>query len=150
MSEAGPLDVPMADWAQVRAIEGAHEVLTQLAKSCRIAIATNATVSKKPDVVRALERVGLNAFIDEVFCYTDLGYKKSEPEFWNAVLTRLGAQKDELVMIGDSLEQDVLGPMHAGIRAIWFNWKQETHSGSFLIRSIQSLRELPAAIEAFA
>ena len=147
MSEAGPLDIPMADWPEVRVIDGASEVLSLLSKRYRIAIATNATVSKKPDVVRALERVGLNAFIDEIFCFTELGYKKSEPEFWDAVLTRLGAQKDELVMIGDSLEQDVLGPMRVGIRAIWFNWKQETHSGSFSIRSIQSLRELPAAIE---
>jgi aminoglycoside 6'-N-acetyltransferase I len=147
MSEAGPLDVPMANWPEVRTIDGAREVLTQLAKSCRIAIATNAIVSKKPDVVRALERVGLNAFIDEIFCFTELGYKKSEPEFWDAVLAGLGAQKNELVMIGDSLEQDVLGPLRVGIHAIWFNWKQETHSRSFSIRSIQSLRELPAAIE---
>ncbi len=140
----------MADWPEVRSIDGAHKVLTQLANSYRIAIATNATVSKKPDVVRALERVRLNAFIDEIFCFTELGYKKSEPEFWNVVLARLGAQKDELVIIGDSLEQDVLGPLRVGIRAIWFNWKQESHSGSFSIRSIQSLRELPAAIEEFA
>ena len=26
-----------------------------------------------------------------------------------------------LVMIGDSIEQDVLAPMRSGIRAIWFN-----------------------------
>jgi FMN phosphatase YigB (HAD superfamily) len=147
MSEAGPLDVPMADWAEVRTIDGAHEVLALLWKSYRIGIATNATVSKKPDVVRALERVGLKRFISDIFCFTELGHKKSEPEFWDAVLARLGAQRDELVMIGDSLEQDVLGPMDVGIRAIWFNWKQETHSGPFSIRSIRSLHELPAVIE---
>lgn len=150
MSEAGPLDIPMADWPEVRTIDGAHEVLTQLAKSYRVAIATNATVSKKPDVVRALERVGLNAFIDDIFCFTELRYKKSEPEFWDAVLTRLGAQKDELVMIGDSLEQDVFGPMRVGIHAIWFNWKQESYSGALSLQSVRSLEELPAAIEEFA
>lgn len=150
MSEAGPLDIPMADWTEVRVIDGAPEVLSLLSKSYRIAIATNATVSKKPDVVRALERVGLSAFIDEIFCFTELGHKKCEPEFWDAVLTRLGAQKNELIMIGDSLEQDVLGPMRVGIRAIWFNWKEESYSGPFSIRSVQSLRELPAAMEKIA
>jgi aminoglycoside 6'-N-acetyltransferase I len=150
MSEAGSLDIPMADWPEVQVIDGASEVLSLLSKRYRIAIATNATVSKKCDVVRALERVGLNTFINEIFCFTELGHKKSEPEFWDAVLARLGAQKNDLVMIGDSLEQDVLGPMGVGIRAIWFNWKQESYSGALSIRSVQFLRELPAVIEEFA
>jgi FMN phosphatase YigB (HAD superfamily) len=150
MSEDGPLDIPMADWPEVRSIDGAGEVLSLLSKSYRISIATNATVSKKRDVVRALERVGLNAFIDAIFCFTELGHKKSEPEFWDAVLARLGAQKDELIMIGDSLEQDVLGPMRVGIRAIWFNWKQESFSGPPSIRSVRSLRDVPAAIKEIA
>jgi aminoglycoside 6'-N-acetyltransferase I len=150
MSEAGPLDIPMADWPEVRCIDDASDVLSLLSKNYRIAIATNATMSKRPDVVRALERVGLNAFIHEIFCFTELGHKKGEPEFWDAVLTRLGAQKSELVMIGDSLEQDVLGPMRVGIHAIWFNWKQESYSGPLSIRSVRSLREVPAAIEEFA
>ncbi len=147
MSKAGPLDIPMADWPEVRTINGAGDVLSLLSKRYRVAIATNATVSKRPNVVRALARVGLNAFMDEIFCFTELGHKKAEPEFWDAVLTRLGAQKNELVMIGDSLEQDVLGPMRVGIRAIWFNWKGESYSGPLPVRSISCLREVPAAIE---
>jgi len=150
MSEAGPLDIPMADWLEVRCIDDASEVLSLLSKCYRIGIATNATVSKKRDVVRALERVGLNMFIDEIFCFTELGHKKSEPEFWDLVLTRLGARKDELVMIGDSLEQDVLGPMRVGIRGIWFNWKQESFSGPLSVPSVRSLREVPVAIEDLA
>jgi FMN phosphatase YigB (HAD superfamily) len=76
-----------------------------------------------------------------------LGHKKSESEFWDAVLTRLGAQRDEVVMIGDSLEQDVLGPMRAGIRAIWLNWKQESYSGTASFESVRFLREVPGVIE---
>jgi aminoglycoside 6'-N-acetyltransferase I len=148
MSEAGPLDIPMADWPEVSCIDGAHGVLAQLSRAYSIAIATNATVSKKPDVLRALERVGLKQFVGEVFCYTELGHKKDEPEFWDAVLTRLGARRNEIVMIGDSLEHDVLGPMNAGIRAIWFNWKQENYSGTASLQSIRSLREVSAVVEA--
>jgi putative hydrolase of the HAD superfamily len=150
MYEAGPLDIPMADWPEVRPIDGAGEVLSLLSKSYRISIATNATVSKKHDVVRALKRVGLDAFIDEIFCFTVLGHKKSELQFWDVVLARLGAQKNELIMIGDSLEQDVFGPMRVGIRAIWFNWKQENFSGPPSIRSVRSLCEVPAAIKQLA
>ena len=148
MPEAGPLDIPMADWPEVSCIDGAHELLAQLSKTYGIAIATNATVSKHQDVLRALERVGLKDFIREVFWFTELGHKKSETEFWDAVLTRLGAQRNEVVMIGDSLEQDVLGPMRVGIRAIWFNWKQEKYSDTASFQLVRSLREVPAVIEA--
>ncbi|HUJ09872.1 MAG TPA: HAD hydrolase-like protein [Verrucomicrobiae bacterium] len=146
MSEAGPVDIPMADWTEVKCIDGAHDVLAQLSKVYSISIATNATISKHNDVLRALDRVGLKQFINEVFCFTELGRKKSEPEFWDVVLTKLGAHRNEVVMIGDSLEQDVLGPMRAGIRAIWFNWKQESYSGAASFESVRSLRELPAVI----
>ena len=148
MSEAGPIDIPMADWPEVSCIDGAHDVLSRLSRIYTISIATNATVSTRSDILRALERVGLKQFVHEVFCFTELGYKKSEPEFWDAVLTRLGAQRNEVVMIGDSVEQDVLGPMRAGIRAIWLNWKLESYSGASSFQSIRSLREAPAVIEA--
>jgi len=148
MSEAGPLDVPMADWPDVKCIDGAHEVLSRLSKSYSISIATNATVSKHNDVLRALGRVGLKQFVREVFCFTELGYKKNEPEFWNAVLAKLGARRDEVIMIGDSLEHDVLAPMRFGIRAIWLNRKQEGFSGTESIQSVRSLREVPALLEA--
>ena len=105
-------------------------------------------MSRKHEIVRALERVRLNAFITGIFCYTELGHKKNEPEFWEAVLAQLGAQQSEVVMIGDSLEHDVLGPMRAGIRAIWFNWKRESCPTPATVQSIRSLREVPAAIEA--
>jgi len=146
MSEAGLVDIPMADWPEVTCIDGAHDVLAQLSRLYSISIATNAIVSKRNDVLRALDRVGLKQFISEVFCFTELGRKKSEPEFWDAVLTKLGAHRHEVVMIGDSVEQDVLGPMRAGIRAIWFNWKQESSSGAASFESIRSLRELPAVL----
>lgn len=140
MSEAGPTDIPMPDWPEVRTIDGAREVLSLLSKSYRIAM-----VSKKRDVVRALEKGGLNAFISEIFCFTELRYKKSEPEFWDTVLTRVGAQKNELAMIGDSLEHDVLGPMRRNLVQL----EARELFGIVLIRSIQSLRQLPAAIEEF-
>ena len=52
------------------------------------------------------------------------------------------------LMIGDSVEQDVLGPMRAEIRAIWLNWKQVSCSGTASFQSVRSLREVPAMIEA--
>lgn len=125
MSEDGPQDVSMAYWPEVRVIEGARETLAWLAATGRrVAVATNATVSKRADIAHALARAGLGEFVGEIFCRTELGCAKDDPRFWAQVCTRLGARPEELLMIGDSLEQDVRGPRASGVAAVWFAWKE--------------------------
>jgi putative hydrolase of the HAD superfamily len=147
MSEDGPVDIAMVHWQHVRAIEGASEVVAALAKRYTLAIVTNATVSKRLDIVQALERVGLATFFSEIFCYTEIGRKKDEPEFWQVVLTRLGALPNEVIVIGDSFEQDVLGPMKCDIQAIWFGWKNQTASIPRDCRVIHKLSDLSALLQ---
>jgi len=148
MSEEGPHDLPMAYWPEVRAMAGAREVLAALSKSYVIAVAPNATVSRRDDIARALERVGLAQFVSEIFCYTDIGSKKDEAGFWEAVLARLKARSDEVIMVGDSLEQDVIGPHRMGVPAIWFNWKGAAEKADGVV-VIHSLTELPGMLEKF-
>jgi FMN phosphatase YigB (HAD superfamily) len=121
MSEDGPLDIPMAIWPEVRAIDGAHETLATLARRYRIGVATNASVSRRNMIEIALGRVGLRDWVSEVFCYCDIGARKDSDEFWRAVLDRLAAEPWQVAMVGDSLDQDVLAPRAFGIHAIWFN-----------------------------
>jgi len=111
----------MALWPEVSALAGASETLAALHGSYPLHIATNATVSRKPMIQLALERAGLLQYLSEIFCFTELGYRKDEPEFWNIVTTRLGVPAQSIAMIGDSLEQDVLAPRAFGIFSVWFN-----------------------------
>jgi putative hydrolase of the HAD superfamily len=146
MSEDGPVDIPMGLWPEVRAIDGAFAVLATLAQRHRIAIATNASVSDRAMIVRALERVSLRAFVSEVFCYRELGYRKSEPAFWNAVIARLGVGRDEILMVGDDLEQDVLAPRRYGIATVWLKRVGAELPPGSDVHAIERLAELPAMI----
>lgn len=121
MSEEGPLDVPMADWQEIRVMPGARALLAALAPTHTLCIATNAAVSRRGDIERALARGGLIEFISEIFCFTEIGAKKSAAEFWTIVTNRLGCSATEIAMLGDSLEEDVLGPSRHGIFSVWFN-----------------------------
>lgn len=121
MSEEGPLDIPMAFWPEVRLIEGAHHTLAALTGRYPIAIATNATVSGREDIERALDRVDLLQYIDEIFCFTEIGWRKDSRRFWEFVTAATGVRGGQIAMIGDSLEQDVIGPRESGIQSIWFN-----------------------------
>lgn len=121
MTEEGPLDLPMALWPEVAAIEGAHETLATLSRRYRIGVATNASVSRRNMIEIALGRVGLRDYVSEIFCYTEIGARKDSDEFWRAALERLGVEADDVAMVGDSLDQDVAAPRSFGIFAVWFN-----------------------------
>lgn len=102
----GPPDVPMALWPQVRV---------------PLAIATNASVSRRDMIERALARAGLARYFDggAIFCATDLGCRKDEPAFWQAVQRGLRVPLAQVAMVGDSLVQDVLAPRRWGVQAVW-------------------------------
>jgi len=121
MSEQGPPDIPMARWPSVSALPGAAQALDGLAgtRRFRLAIATNASLSRKPDIWAALERVGLRNYFEEVFCFTELGFKKNQVEFWQIVSRQLRVPLPSIAMVGDSLEHDASAPRRFGVQAFW-------------------------------
>jgi FMN phosphatase YigB (HAD superfamily) len=121
MSERGPQDIPMGLWPEVEVIEGAAEALASLAGKLPLAIATNASVSRRPMIELALRRAGLGSCFAHIFCYTELGHRKDQREFWLAVQNGLGVPLSHIAMVGDSYEQDALYPRRFGVQGVWFN-----------------------------
>jgi len=150
MSEEGPLDIPMALWPEVRAIEGAEATLAALAKDYRLGIATNATVSTRPMIERALERVGLLRHIQDIFCFTELGVRKDTPEFWSHVLATTRLAVSEVAMVGDTLEQDVIAPTRHGIFSIWFDEGGRRSAVPCGFPTVRRLEEVPPLLRASA
>lgn len=121
MVDDGPAGVPMSLWSEVRAVPGARECLAALHGRIPLCVATNAAQSSRAMIEAALDRVDLLCFLSEIFCFTEIGFKKDRPEFWVAVRKRLGVPYGQIVMIGDSLEHDVLAPRGFGLQTVWFN-----------------------------
>ena len=143
MSEDGPLDIPMGMWPEVRAIDGARETLAALAPTHRIAIATNATVSNREMIERALERVALRGYVTDIFCFTELGVRKDSPDFWSKVLATLKARPTDVAMVGDTLDQDVIAPRRHGVYSVWFN---EGGRNRTLAPGIPTVESLPDVV----
>ena len=141
MSDDGPEGIPMAQWPEVSAIAGAKATLSVLARKFRLGLATNAAASGRESIEAALERVSLRPYISDIFCLREIGARKDAPEFWAHVLQALGAETNEVAMIGDSLEQDVLAPRRHGIFSVWFN-PQERPANVYEIPIVRSLPEL--------
>lgn len=125
MLDDGSEDGPMATWARMAAVPGAHDVLRSLRPRYRLVIATNAERSGGAEVRAALARVGLDALVDGVVSSRDVGARKPDPAFFRAALHAAAAERpltpQNAVMVGDSWSNDVAGAMAAGLLAIWLN-----------------------------
>lgn len=112
---------PMAHWPRVEAVPGAREALLALRPRYRLVLATNAAESGAALVREALERVGLDAHFEAVVTARELGVRKPNPAFFQAVLRQLGCAPREAAMVGDGYRADVAGAKQVGLRAVWFN-----------------------------
>lgn len=54
-----------------------------------------------------------------------VGVKKPNSKIFEFALNQAKADKNESVMIGDSLEADALGAINYGMQAIWFNYRKD-------------------------
>ena len=148
MLDDGPADLPMALWPEVHVVEGARELLAALAPRCRLAVATNASLSDRALVLRALERAGLHEHLSEVFCSIDVGARKDTPRFWEVVSSVMGVEPGEIAMLGDSLEQDVLAPSRFGVFTIWFNPDGAPVPAGLAAPVVRTLADVPGLLEA--
>ena len=128
---------PMYTWPEVKPVEGVINCLASLNEVAKCHVATNAQDSTAMEIRKALERVGLGQYIEEIFCFNSIGHKKPSAEYFEVLQNTLSAPKSRIVIIGDSLENDVYGALTHGFDAIWFNRK-----GDNVPSGINAIREL--------
>ena len=104
--------------ANHRAVPGAAELLEELGRGCRIAAISNGLVA---DQQAKLDAVGLGRLVPVTITSEEAGATKPDPEIFQFAFSKLGAEPQASVMVGDSWTTDVLGSRAAGIAAVWFN-----------------------------
>jgi 2-haloalkanoic acid dehalogenase type II len=92
------------------------EVLKDLKeKGYKLAILSN---TDQFSINQVLEKHNLRELFDEVFLSYNHGLLKTDTEFFEEAITQLGLSKEEVIMVGDSMESDIAGAEKAGIRAV--------------------------------
>ena len=121
-------------------IDGADDLLKYLKeKGYTVVVASK---SYKDQQIRRTRLCGIAQYIDAYFTSMDIGFEKPRIEFFNACFEGLGhPPKDEVIMIGDSLNADVAGGKEAGIKTIWFD-KFKTYAQNDADFSVTSLRDI--------
>ena len=96
------------------------------------------------------ERCGLGGYFQFVVFAQDYGIQKPDPRLFEIAIRQAKCTKHQLLHVGDSLQNDVIGAKQAGVKSVWLN-RQATNDEAEQQPDfeISSLRELTAVLENF-
>jgi FMN phosphatase YigB (HAD superfamily) len=134
---------PMYLWDKIEAVPNADICLSNLSRDYSCYIATNAKNSTKEDIIKALKIVKIDKYIEDVFCYKEIGFEKPSKEFFDCVIDKLQLKKEEIIMVGDDYQKDYLGARNYGLSAIFYN-PGNNERMQFIVNN---LLDVPKAVE---
>lgn len=125
-------------------IEGAHDLLKYLKDKYDLYIASNSSYDEQTGRLRA---AGMLEFFNDVFTSEEIGYAKPSKEFFDAIFEQLGnPEKEEVIIIGDSLNADISGGKNYGIKTCWFNFNKIEESENKADYTVNSLEEIKSIL----
>lgn len=124
---------------KVGLIEGAIETLEALKqRGHKMSLLTNGFEEIQHIKV---ESSGLSKYFEGLLTSDALGYKKPNPEIFHLALRKMGVNASDSVMLGDSLEADILGAKTVGMGQVFFNPDEVKHSEE-IQHEVKSLSEI--------
>lgn len=109
---------------------------------------------------RSIDYLGLRPYLDLCISSAAVEYRKPDPAFFQIALDHWGAMAYEVVVVGDSLKDDVAGAIETGCLSVFLDSgsgaPQVLHDNRLLAASvhpdarIESLSELPALVQEWA
>lgn len=96
-----------------------YELVKKLKGRVKQYAVTNGTLVAQE---RKLKNSGLDQLLDDAFISDVIGVEKPGSDFFTHVFDRIGSyEKDEILIVGDSLTSDMQGGNNAGILCCWYN-----------------------------
>lgn len=96
-----------------------YELVKKLQGKYRQFVVTNGTFVAQE---RKLKRSGIGELVEDAFISDLIGHEKPSVEYFDHVLEKIGTyEKNEIMIIGDSLTSDMQGGNNAGILCCWYN-----------------------------
>ena len=97
---------------------GAVELVKKLSVHFSLYIVTNGNAASQKT---RLEHSGLLPYIQSYFVSDAVGVGKPDPRYFQYVFDHIpGFQREQAIVIGDSLSSDIQGAVNAGVDCIWY------------------------------
>jgi 5'-nucleotidase len=119
-------------------------LMNELNKHYEIGIVTNGLYDPQQKIIN----MGLGDIFshNKIFHAEQLGFRKPDSRIYNIALKTFSKKPEETIFIGDSWTHDVIGPIEAGMEAIWVNFrgieKPTNHTPCAIVSSIGGIRDI--------
>jgi putative hydrolase of the HAD superfamily len=126
-------------------VEGAHELMDYLkSRGYRMHMTSNGFHEVQ---YKKLAACGLRDYFDTIILSEDAGVNKPSPLYFDFALNMSGAERQTTLMIGDNMQTDIQGALHAGIDALLFNrWGVDADEAekrpTFVVDRLLQIKEL--------
>ncbi|WP_313799561.1 HAD family hydrolase [Cytobacillus sp.] len=109
-------------------------------RSIRLGIITNGREKFQMNNIKALR---IENYFDTILISDREGIKKPNPEIFKRALSKLDAEADESIYVGDHPENDVLGSKNIGMLAVWKKDSYWGHAAAdFMINDLMELLKI--------
>lgn len=99
--------------------DDSYELCKHLQGKCRQFVVTNGVTWTQKN---KLKLSGLDLFMEDMFISEEIGVPKPMKAFFDSCFERIpNFQKEQAIIVGDSLTSDMLGGNNAGIACCWYN-----------------------------
>jgi HAD superfamily hydrolase (TIGR01549 family) len=129
----------------------ANAVLNELSgRGLRLGMFSNAT--DDPLIQGLVDRLGLRRWLNPALSSAGMGIRKPDPAAFGPILEAWGLLPESVVMVGDTLDADILGAQRAGLHSVWLRSRPDARQeGDGYDRPIRAGRPSPnATIERLA
>ncbi|MCB0375881.1 MAG: YjjG family noncanonical pyrimidine nucleotidase [Sinomicrobium sp.] len=90
---------------------------------------------------KKLERANIQHYFRHIVNSETVGVKKPDPRIFEHALEKASVHPRKAVMIGDSLEADILGARNVGMETIHVNHDEEEHDHGISIRKLSEIKQ---------
>ncbi len=122
-------------------IPGAVSFLSELQGRYTLSLITNGIAKVQRERIK---RTDTGKFFSNIFISQEIGYAKPDRRFFGFVLRALSAEKEECLVIGDSLTSDIKGAADSGIDSVFISFSGKTSDEAAY--SVKSYAELSALL----
>lgn len=107
-------------WMLAHPYEEIKEVLGKLKNKYQLVLISNTDCFSVPKVI---EKFSLDQVFDQIFLSYEIGLIKTDNSFFQQILRELELAAEDCVMVGDSIQSDIMAAKQAGIKAILIDRK---------------------------
>lgn len=127
--------------------DDSYEIVKSLQGKVNQYVVSNGTIIAQ---TKKLKLSGLGALMDGIFLSEDLGVEKPNLGFFDQVFANTEpCEKEEMLIVGDSLTSDICGGNNAGIQTCWYNPRKEKAKPGYKIDyEIENLQDIYKILQA--